>query len=259
MTKKIIEATEKELKDIQSEIADIIRKQKEENAFKPSLEELLGEASKVIDFENKLSLLTLAVSVFKNENLEIPEATLERIEAYDFSHEEIMKEFEEKITIALSEMTQEHLFQFIDAYYSYSNVDHFAKVVKNFNDGHKKKVLEILEGDVKDNYDAKLKEDFLVDMKFSIELAKEKGIFEISDELEPFEEFIDKYMTTYDNTIVHSIGWLEELSGRNLSDSLIQKYADAAVRRLKIGVSPKEPKYVEAHADMVKILESLKG
>lgn len=251
--------TEKTLEDIKKEIAEVIREQQEDNAFRESLVEVLQDASDVIAFDAKASNLAIAIGILEMEEIEVPDAAFLKTEEYDYHMEELVANLSEKLDIALSEMKQEHMLKFAQAYFNIANVPNFKYIVEIMNDEQKEKVYDVLRSETfRNDYDNNLAWRFEKELNYSLKFAKEKGIFTLTEELKPFEEFLDKYVKVYAEQIPPTIEWLKTLADLNLNEKLIVRYADAAVRRLKIGENHEDPIYKEAHQDFTKILNELK-
>lgn len=251
--------SERELKKIQDELAKVIEEQRKENEFRPSLIDALNAASQIINFERRAERLTQAIGVLTMEEIEVPYEAVSLAEDFENDASILNAQLNRKVDNALAEMNQEHLLKFAQMYFNILEVPHFTYIVDHFTEGQKEQVYEILHSEkAKDDYDEQLIWRFEKSIGYSLTFAKEKGLVDTSDqELTPFIEYLDKYVPVYSEKIPASLEWLKTLAQLNLSEKLMMKYSDAAVRRLGIAESPDEEKYMPALEDFKKILEDL--
>lgn len=251
--------SERELKKIQADLAAAIEEQRKENQFKPSLIEALDAASEIINLERRAEKLTEVIGILEVEELDVPKGVIERAEDFEDDAHILKSQLRKKFDAALEEMKLEHLLKFAQAYFNIEHVPHFNYIVEHLTDSQKEKIYEILHSEeAKDNYDEHLVWRFEKEVGYSLKFAKQNKMFDESDEkLKPFVEYLDKYVKVYTEKVPARIEWLKTMQTLNLSEQLMFKYSDAAVRGLGIASSPDEEVYKPAFEDFKKILEGL--
>jgi len=251
--------SERELKKIQADLAAAIEEQRKENAFKPSLIETLDAASHIINLERRAEKLTEVIGVLEAEEMEIPKELIARAEDFEDEAHILRSQVRKKFDAALEDMNQEHLLKFAQAYFNMEDLPHFNYIVDHLSDSQKEKIYEILHSkETTDSWDEHLVYRFEKAVGYSLKFAKKNSMFDASDEkLKPFIDFLDNYVKVFTDRIPARIEWLKTMENLNLSEQLIIKYSDAAVRGLGIASSPEDENYKPAFEDFSKILMGL--
>lgn len=238
---------QKEKNDAWEKMVNHVKSEMEDNRFTEKIIEAVQLSKELLESKIKVVNFKKIITFLETEELDVPEDYRNKQSDYEVKITELEPKIPEKIAIAFEDLTQRRLLQLI-SYYKPSDDrkdeeiselekrlqrQTFRYIVSLFTNEQKEKVYEILHSaEIKDWHERTSAKDFEEVIGYSINFARKNILKDVPEELEPFIDFCDKYMDSYNSSIAESISWFIEFEDANLNDKRINDRANKVLGRL---------------------------
>lgn len=220
--------------DLKKHIQQQLEDRKENEQMIAALE-AIGSSATILETLEKERMLTSAIQFLEQEGLPVLDEYARKTKEYEATVETLKGTLPEQIDEALSKMTRDDLLRFIDTAMSYQKNEEFRYMVKSFSDDQRDTVYELIHSEpITDKDHENLIWRFETLMGYSMRIVDEEVLKDLHPTLEPYREFIRKYVRKPDGKTKIQLEQMKTWKNFNLSETMIKRYAEAVVHRFGI-------------------------
>lgn len=224
-------------RDYIKELKEYEKQQIQERKLTNEAKEILDLSMELYEMHQKVNYFEEVLDFFKKEKLQITDEMNSKFNEIEAEKTNIENKIKENFTHVLETLTHKKILTMISFFEKRELREKFEPLINLLGDEEKKVMYKKIREEKLKNQDNKnMVFQFEKRIGYNFDFVRKELLKDLDEDLYPFLDFFSRYVNSYDEKIKSTLNWLkEDVINMNLVPVMYKRYADATIRRLKIG------------------------